>query len=422
MSLWRNRDFTAFWVGETISLVGAQVTLVALPLVAVLTLDVSTTQLGVLRFAEYLPFLAFTLLFGVWADRHRRRRLMIAANMLRAILIGIVPLCAALGLIRLPLLVVIAFAMGTCTALFEVCWLSFVPSLVDRDRLVEAMGKVSASHAAAEVAGPGLGGLLVQLVTAPFALVADSVTYVASTVSMLLIRHREPDPAPNGADRSVLKDLVDGLKFAFNEPYIRATAYSAAQANFFALIVETVFLVYALRELHLSPTLLGLTLSAVGVGGLLGASFANTLTHVFPLGRLYVVARIVGGAGILLLPLAAGSTALIVVTCMASFFIWQAALASTNVINGSLRQALTPEHLRGRMNASVRTLVFGTLPLGGLTGGLLGTAIGLRASLWIGAIGYTLSVIPILLSPLPRLRDLPSRAGGLSDQGVADLA
>jgi MFS family permease len=407
-SLWRNRGFAAFWFGESVSLFGSQVTFVALPLLAMLTLDVSAAQLGTLRFAEYLPFLGFTLFFGVLADRVRRRTLMIASNAVRAVLVAIVPLCTMLGLMRLPLLVVIAFLVGTCSAMFEVCWLSYVPGLVDRDRLVEAMGKVSASHSAAEVAGPGLGGVLVQLLSAPIALLVDAVSYLAATVSLALVRQPEPRAEAHEPRRPVARELADGLRFAFREPHIRATAYSAALGNFFALITETVFLVYAVRELRLTPAFVGLTLSALGMGGVLGAAFAGRLARSFPVGRLYVIARTVGAAGTLLLPLASGPTPVVVGLCMLSFFVWQAALANTNVINASLRQVLTPEHLRGRVNASVRTLVFGALPLGGLVGGLLGGLVGLKAALWLGAIGYAFSIVPILLSPIPRLRTLPS--------------
>lgn len=408
-SLWRRRDFLAYWVGDTVSSLGTQVTFIALPLVALLTLDVTTRELGVLRFAEYLPFLAFTLPFGVWADRRRRRPLMIGAHLVRATLVAIVPLLALFGVVRFPALVTIAFAVGTCTALFEVCWLSYVPSLVPSGRLVEAIGKVATSHSAAEVTGPALGGLLVQHVTAPLALIADAVSYLVAAASLVMVRDREPDPSRHDdAGHNVLAELRAGLGFAFRQPYIRATAFCAAQANFFGILTETVFLQYAVRELRLSPGLLGLVLSAVGAGGILGAACANGIVTRFPVGRVYVIARLISGGGVLLLPMSDGSTSTAVVTCMASFFLWQAALANTNVVNASLRQAMTPEHLRGRMNASVRTLVFGTMPLGGLAGGLLGDLIGLRPALWLGAIGYAASIVPILLSPLPRLRKIPT--------------
>jgi hypothetical protein len=240
------------------------------------------------------------------------------------------------------------------------------------------MGKVATSHSAAEVAGPGVGGLLVQLTTAPFALVLDVLSYLISVVSLMRIRHHEPDPAPGeGIRRHLGQELAEGLRFAFGEPHIRATAFAASMGNFFSFITETIFLVYAVRVLHLSPGLIGLVLTAVG------------------------------GLSAILLPLAAGPSVVIVAMCMTSFFVVQAALANTNVLAASLRQTLTPDDIRGRMNASVRTLVFGSLSLGGLAAGVSGSVIGLHATLWVAAIGYAATVIPILASPLPRLHSLP---------------
>jgi MFS family permease len=409
VSLWRNRDFAAFWVGETVSLLGSQVTFIALPLVAVLTLNVSTGQLGALQSAEYFPYLACTLLFGVLADRLRRRPLMVASNAARGVLIGSVPLLAILGVLQLPVLFTVATATGVGAALFDVCWLSYVPGLVDRSRLIEAMGKVSTSHAAAEVVGPGAGGLLVQLVTAPFALVLDALSYLISVVSLTMIRHSEPDQGSLSGTRHIGRELAEGLRFAFGEPHIRATAFAASMGNFFSFVTETIFLVYAVRVLHFSPGLIGLVLTAIGAGGLLGASCANIINRRFPLGRVYVVARLAGGLGAMLLPLAAGPNAAVAAMCMSSFFIVQAALANTNVLNSSLRQVLTPDDIRGRMNASVRTLVYGSLSLGGLAVGLSGNLIGLHATLWLAAIGYAATIIPILASPVPRLQSLPQR-------------
>jgi MFS family permease len=413
-SLWRNRNFAAFWLGETVSQVGSQVALIALPLVAVLTLDVSTAELGLLRFAEYLPFLAFTLLFGAWADRRRRRPLMIASNVVRGVLIALIPLLAAFDLLTLPLLIAVAFMVGTGTALFEVCWLSYVPGLVGRSRLIDAMGKMSVSHSAAEVAGPGIGGLLVQLVTAPFALILNALSYVVSVISLLAIRHDEPGLASGTVARRHLgQELAEGLKFAFGEPHIRATAIAAALGNFFAVITETIFLLYAVRELNFGVGLIGLTLTAIGAGGLLGAVFANAISQRFALGRVFVAARLAGGFGALLLPLAAGPNVVVVAMCFASFFVVQAALANTNVLSNSVRQALCPDDIRGRMNASVRMVVFGSLPLGGLVAGWSGSLVGLHGTLWLAAIGYAATVLPILASPLPGLRALPAASGAL---------
>ena len=410
MSLWRNRDFTAYWLGDTVSALGTQVTFVALPLVALVTLNVGAAQLGVLRFAEYLPFLAFTLFFGVWADRRRRRPLMLASYAVRGAMVALVPLLAVLGLLTPWLLAAIAFVIGTGAALFEVCWLTYVPSLVRHERLTEAMGKVVASHSAAEVAGPALGGLLVHVVTAPYALLLDTVSYAAGTLSLMRIRQQERDPGRPASPRRSVSELVLGLRVAFGEAHIRATAFSAALGNFFGLVTETAFLAYAVHDLRLSPDLIGVVLTAIGAGGLLGALAANLIIRRVRLGRVYVGSRTVGVLAATLMPLAAGPKAMVVAMCMASFFLVQAALAITNILSSTLRQVLTQDHIRGRMNASVRTVVYGTLSVGSLAGGILGDAIGLHATLWVGAAGYALSIVPILLSPIPQLRAMPAPA------------
>jgi MFS family permease len=416
-SLWRNRDFVFFWSGETASQVGSQVTFVALPLVALLTLDAGADELGLLRFVEYLPFLLFTLPFGVLADRRSRRTLMMCSYLISGVAVGMVPLLSVAGLLRFEALAVCALVVGVGAALFDVCWMSYVPGLVERDRLVEAMGKMATSHSAAEVAGPGIGGLLVQLVSAPLALALDALSYVAGVLSLLAIRHREPPPVPSRVKVSlIVAELGQGLRFAFTERHIRATAYAAAIANYFAVITETAFLLYAVHDRNLGPGLIGLVFTAVGVGGVVGASVANTIIRRWPLGSSYVGARIVGGLAAMLLPLASGPSVVVVALSMASFFFVQAALANTNVVNASLRQVLTPDRIRGRMNASVRTLVFGVMPLAGPSTAVCVHLVGLRGTLWLGAAGYAASIVPILASPIPRLVTMPS---GRPDRGEA---
>ncbi|WP_460527209.1 MFS transporter [Flindersiella endophytica] len=415
-SPWHSRAFTTFWIGDTTSQVGTQVTFVALPLVAMITLDADASEVGILRFAEYLPYLLFTLLFGVWADRRRRRPLMIGSYVLRCVLVGLVPLLAALALLRFPVLVVIALGIGMGAALFEVCWMSYLPGLVPHEGLVDAMGKVATSHSAADVAGPGLGGFVVQLVTAPYALLVDALSYMVGTAALLRIRWPEPDPPRRQATpKQVVRELVGGLRFAFTEIHIVAIAVSAMTGNFFATLTSTVFLIAAVGELGLSPTLLGVVLSSIGFGGLLGAALANRVVSRWPLGRVYVGAWIVSGTAALVLPfaVAAAFPVVVVVTmCMISFALVQAAIAIINVLSVSIRQALTPDQLRARMNASVRTLVFGALPLGGLLGGLLADAVGPHSVLWLGALGYAAGILPILRSPIPRLRAIPRARGG----------
>ncbi|GAB3432975.1 MFS transporter [Flindersiella endophytica] len=405
--MWRNRDFAAYWVGQTASEFGTQVTFVALPLLAVLTLHASVGQVGMLRFAEYLPYLILTPLFGVWADRSRRRPLMLGSYAVRAILVFSIPALIALGLLRMPLLLVIVFVVGAGAALFEVCWLSYVPGLVPDDRLVDAMAKCATSQSAAEVSGPGIGGVLVQLVTAPVALLVDGVSYVIGVASLARTRYREPEPTVASTGRHVWRELYEGLRFAFGQPYIRPTVLMAAIGNFFLLVAETVFLVYAVRDLRLSAGLIGLILTATGAGGLLGAGLSHAATKRWPLGTVMVSTRIACAVGAVLLPVAAGPTVLVVAVCIASFFIVHGGMSTSNVLVSSLRQAVTPAHIRGRMNASCRTVVYGALPLGSLAGGILGETIGLHASLWLAAVGYATSIIPVLASPIPRLGGLP---------------
>jgi hypothetical protein len=270
------------------------------------------------------------------------------------------------------------------------------------------MGKVATTNSVAEAAGPVLGGTLVQLITAPFVLALDAGSYLIGALSLAGVRRPEPKHAPAVPEPAhIFTELIDGLRFTFGEPHIRATALSAATSNFFAIVTETAFLLYAVRDLDFSPSVIGLVLAGVGLGGLVGAACSNGISSRWPIGRVYLGSRVIGGGAAMLLPLAGGSLPVAAAMCMVSFFLAQAALANTNVLNASLRQALTPDRLRGRMNASARTLIYGVLPVGGLAAGYLGTSLGLHATIWVGAIGYAASILPILASPIPRLVTLP---------------
>ncbi|HET8910598.1 MAG TPA: MFS transporter, partial [Ktedonobacteraceae bacterium] len=282
-TLWRNADFMKFWTGETVSLFGSQVTLLALPLAAVLTLNVSQQQLGLLRFLETCPYLIFPLIFGVWVDRLRKRPLMILANLVRALLIALVPLLALLHVLQLTPLYLIAFCTGTGTVLFDLCWLSFVPSIVSKDQLMEANSRITTSSASAEVAGPGLAGFLVQFLSAPLALLADSFSYLVSVISLLLIRHHEP-ARPKRKDARLFKEMVEGFQFLWHNPYIRTLAIQAGAWNFCFAIVDIAFLLYAVRQIGFTPGVIGLIYAVGALGGLLGSVAAIPLARRFPLG------------------------------------------------------------------------------------------------------------------------------------------
>ena len=406
-TLWFNQDFTKFWVGETISLMGVQVSALALPLVAVLTLDAGPEQTGALRFAQFVPFLFLSLLFGVWVDRVRKRPLMISANIARAVLIGLVPLVAALNALSMELLYVVAILIGICTVLFDVAWMSYVPTLVDKKHLVSANGKVSASYSGAAIAGPGFAGVLVQVASAPGAMVVNSVSYVVSVLTLVFIRRPEPEPAKDGKKRKIGAEIKEGVTFVGRNPFLRTIAIIGSMYNFCYMFIEGIFVLYAVNTLGFSAATIGFVLGLSAVGGLIGAFTAQMLTNRFRFGRVYLVAVVVGYFGPVLIPAADGPTWLAAVTVGAGFLLMRLGLAVANVVAISLRQAVTPLELMGRMNAGMRTMMWGLGTVGALAGGFLGGAIGLRESLWVAAIASTVATVPLLLSVIPRLPSLP---------------
>jgi MFS family permease len=414
-SLWHNHDFLRFWAGETLSLYGTQVTLLALPLTAVLIFDASPQEVGLLRFLQLIPYLAFALLFGVWVDRARRRPVMIAANAVRMVLIGLVPTLAWLDRLTLGLVLVIAFAIGTASVLFDVSWMSYVPALVrDSRQLVEANAKLGVTSTSADTAGPGVAGALVGALTAPTAMVVDAVSYLVSLVSLMLIRTPEPVPAaPASATgrRRLIPELAEGLRWVFGNVYLRFLALVGAACNFFSIATATMFLVYAVRERSVPPAELGVILSCGAAGGLSGSLVSAAVLRRFPIGSVYFASLAAVFAGPLLVPLAGGPRPLVVGMFIASFFISYFGLAISNVLVMSLRQTMTPPNLMGRMNAAMRTLMFGGGALGGPAGGALAGMIGLHGALWAIGIGAMAMLVPVFLSPVSRLREMPPAPG-----------
>lgn len=405
-TLWQNGNFLKFWSGETISLFGTQVTLLALPLAALLTLHVNAEQLGLLRFLENLPYVLFPLLFGVLVDRRRKQPVMILANTVRALLLALVPLLAFAHLLQLPILYGVAFCIGVFTVLFDLCSMSFVPIIVEKRHLIEANSRVAASFSAAEVGGPGLAGVIVQLFSAPLALLVDSFSYVISIITLLVIRQEE---VPVSKERShLLRDMWEGLRFSFGNPYLRTLAIQASAWNLFFYLMETAFLLYFVRELGLSPALLGVVYATSAAGGLLGSAIASRIAQRFPLGIAICCVFSLGSIPVILIPLAGGPQLWLVTIFTVAFFLVRTALAIYLVLSSSLRQAVTPLAIMGRMNASLRLVAYGGVALGPLLGGLLSGLIGLRACLWLGAIGLIIALLPIFFSPIPRLRGLPS--------------
>ncbi|GAA2677526.1 MULTISPECIES: MFS transporter [Actinosynnema] len=406
-SLWHNGDFMKFWVGETVSLLGTQVTILALPLTAIHSLDATDSQVGVLRFVQLAPYLGLALILGIWVDRVRRRQVMLWTNAARMALIGLIPLLYALDQLTIPALLVIACLIGVASVLFDLSWMSYVPTLVKKpEHYVEASAKMGISSSTADVAGPGLAGLIVAWLSAPVALAVQTGTYLVSVISLLLIRTEEPKPVKQ-EDRHAFRELKEGVVWVFGKPLLRWLAIIGFCCNFSMITTWTMFLLYGTRALGLSSETLGLIFGTASIGGLIGAVVSRRVVGRFPIGPTYFIAQSGLLLGPLLIVLADGPRPLMIGMFIASFFTTYLGLGIAGVIIVAVRQTLTPQSMMGRMTASFRTLLFGGGALGGLVAGLLADAIGARNALVVAAAGSAVVVVGLIISPVSRLRDMP---------------
>lgn len=404
--LWQNSDFVKFWTGETLSLLGTQVTNLALPLTAIYVFNASDQEVGVLRFVQLVPYIGLALLFGVWADRHRRRQIMVWTNGVRMVLIGVIPLLHTLHWLNMPVLLVISCVVGVASVLFDVSWMPYVPSIVEPRHYLEANAKMGFSMSASSVAGPGLAGVLVGVLGAPVALSVDAFSYFISIVSLLWVRRPEPRPA-RPPQRHVGRELRDGLAWVFSRPILRWLAIIGFCCNFSMITVWTMFLLYGTHQLGLSSFILGMIFAVSSIGGVIGAIIAGKVVKRFPLGPTYFVAQTGLLLGPVVIVLAGGPKPLIVVLMTLSFFITYFGLGIANVIIVTVRQTTTPQSLMARMTACFRMLLFGGGALGGLAAGLLAGWIGDKNALITAAVASAAVVILLALSPVTRLRELP---------------
>jgi Na+/melibiose symporter-like transporter len=426
-SLWRHRDFLLLWAGQSVSELGSAVTLVAAPLVAVVLLRATTFQIGLLAAAATVPFLLIALPAGLVVDRLARRRLMIACDIGRMLVIGSVPVAAALGALTLAQLFAVALLAGILTVFFDVAYQSYVPSLVTRQQLADGNGKLAATQAFAQVAGPGLGGALYGLLRAG-AMTADALSYAASSAAMLAIRAREPagrPPITQRAARSLRAELLAGLVFIARHPILRKIAACTATANLFLSMAMALEVVFMIRVLHVRPEYAGTLLAIGSLGGVAGGIVSGALTRLIGSARVIWVSLLGFGVLGLLLPLAEPGWRVALIP--AGLFAVSFAGVLYNIAQLSFRQSICPPELLGRLNAAIRWLVWGTLPLGGIAGGALGTLAGIRPTLWIGVTGSWLAGLWVLFSPLRTMRDVPGPDPGPADTpppdlGLADLA
>jgi MFS family permease len=406
--LWRHSDFLKLWTGDTISQFGSVVSQLAIPLVAILILDATAFEVAALGAVEFAPFLLLTLPAGVWVDRLPRRAILIVSDVARGLLLLSIPIAYAFDGITLWQLYVVGFFTGCFTVFFDVAYQSYLPALVERDQLVEGNSKLEISRSGANLAGPAMAGGLIGLVTAPYAILIDSLSFLLSGGFLATIRKREqiPEKPADGTKPRMRQELWEGLRYVVTHPLLRPQAMSTGTSNFFTSLAFSIFLVFAVRELDMSAGLIGLAFGLGNAGWLLGAVVSSRLQGRFGVGPISIAAAALTAPSVLLTAIAPASFPLPFI--VAGGILGGIGMVVYNIAQVSLRQAITPERMQGRMNSVMRFIVWGTIPLGQLVGGALGSTVGLRETLFIGAAGAVLAVIPLLLSPIRSIREMPS--------------
>ena len=406
-SLAGHHDFRQLWIGDTISQLGTQVGGIALPVLAVSVLRAGELEMGLLATFENLAFLVVGPPAGAWVDRMVKRHVLVAGDVVRGLALLALPLAYLLDVLTFPLLLVVATVVGIATVFFDVAYQSYLPSLVPPSRISEGNAKLQVSHSVAEVAGPGVGGLLIRLLGAPLVLLVDALSFLGSVVFTLRIRHRE-EPPPRSSRRPLHVEIGDGLSFVVRQPLLRRIVATTSLGNLFHTVGGSLYVLFLLRDLQVGEAGLGLALSIAAVGGLVGAVIAEPVMRLGGEGRLIPLSMLLCVPAAALVPLAAGRSPDVAVAIFAaSSAVFGLGVVLYNVTQVSFRQRLCPVPLLGRMNASVRFVVWGVTPVGALLGGLVGARFGIVTALWVAVVGQALAVLPVLLSPLLRMRDLP---------------
>jgi MFS family permease len=395
------------WAAQSASLFGSEITALALPLTAVLALDATPVQMGLLAAAGTAPFLLCSLVAGVWVDRRQCRPVLIATDIVRAGLLLSIPLTAWLDVLRIELLYAVTFLVGVLGVFFEVAHYAYVPSLVGRESVVEGNSKLQISYSAAEAGGPGVAGLLVQFISAPGAIVINALSFLVSAVLLRRIETPEP-PVDSQPSRGLRHDVEVGLRALLGHRLLRPIVLASITDSLFLKGIAAIFILYATRELEISPVIVGAILAVGGIGAIPGALLSTPAARRFGVGPTIIAGWLIGAATWLLIPLASGP--LTVPVLAASMLLGGIAGTIVNVQQWSLRQLVTPDALQGRVTASHRFLVYGAYPIGALLGGWLGAKLGLRPAVTLCALGALTAPLWVAFSPLRRLRQQPTAA------------
>ena len=376
-------------------------------------LEASPFEVALLGTVEFLPFILFSLPAGAWVDRLRRRPILILGDLGRAVALATIPAAFVLDVLTIWQLYVVGFIAGTLTVLFDVAYQSYLPALVERDQLVDGNGKLEVSRTLAQTAGPALGGGVIGLVTAPLAILADALSFAVSALFVVAIRKPEPTPDrhrdEHGRQRGSLRsEVMHGLRYVLGNPYLRGIAAATGTSNLFSNIAFATYIVYAVRELGLDAGEIGIVFGLGNIGAVVGALTASRWASALGLGRTIIVTMALNSPGILLVALAPREGP--IPFLVAAGFLTGLSAVIYNINQVSFRQAITPLPMQGRMNATMRFIVWGTIPVGQILGGIIATAVSLSAAIWVGALGSFLAVIPLLITPVRHLRDMPTPA------------
>jgi MFS family permease len=409
VSLLREPSFRKLWLGQTISLFGDQITLIALPLAAVFVLEAGAAQMGYLGAALLMPYLIFSLPAGVWLERVAgRRRVMIFCDLGRASLLASIPLAYALDSLTFGQLYGVAFATGTLAVLFDISYSTLYVAVVARERYIEANSLLHGSRSFSYIAGPSVGGTLVQILSAPAALLADAASFLGSAA--FLGRLDVPEPPLERRTTRIRDEISDGLFFIFGNSILRPAICGTATLNFFNFAFWALFLLYATTELGIRAGTLGLVLGVGAFGGLTGAVVAGRIGRRVGIGPAFILGMLLFPAPLLLIPAADGPMWLVLGMLFLAEFLSGLGVMILDINASAFITALTPDRLRSRSTGAFQFVNYGIRPLGSLAGGALGAALGLRPALWFSSIAALAGVLWLLPSPIPGLRELPEEA------------
>jgi MFS family permease len=404
-SLWRHHDFLKLWAGQTVSELGSVVTRTAMPLVALLLLRAGPLEMALIVVAQSLAVLLVGLLAGAWVDRLRRRPLLIGTDAIRALLLFSIPVAYAIGVLRIEQLYLVAFAEGCLATLFDAAYPAYVPSLIGLDRVVEGNSKLATSSSLAEIGGPGLAGGLVQLVSAPFTILVDAASFAVSAISLLLIRAPEPARPPGGGRTPIRREIVEGLRLVRFHPVLSVLALRSVVAHVAGSFYGVLYTIYLINDLHLDPFLLGVVVSAGGVGSLVGSLVASRAIAALGVGPALIWAAVGASALGILTPLAQGPLVLATAMVLIPQLIGDGLQTIEGVAEVSLIQGRSPDRILGRVNATLEVLSHGiAYPIGALAAAAVAGMIGVRGGIALGWAGMAASILLLVLSPLPGIR------------------